>query len=194
VLARYASICQQNGIVPIVEPEVLCDGDHDLERCQKVTEQTLAYVYKALADHHVYLEGTLLKPNMVTPGQSCTKKYTPEQIGEATVTALRRGVPSAVPGIVFLSGGQSELDATVNLNAINKAPGKKPWALTFSYGRALQASVLKAWQGKDANIVTAQKVLFLRAKANGLASQGKYEGEDAASTAAESLFVAKHSY
>uniref|UniRef100_A0A914XMP3 Fructose-bisphosphate aldolase n=1 Tax=Plectus sambesii TaxID=2011161 RepID=A0A914XMP3_9BILA len=194
VLARYASICQQNGLVPIVEPEVLCDGDHDLERCQKVTELTLAYVYKALADHHVFLEGTLLKPNMVTPGQSCTKKYTPEQIGEATVTALRRGVPSAVPGIVFLSGGQSELDATINLNAINRAAGKKPWALTFSYGRALQASVLKAWGGKDDNIAAAQKVLGLRAKANGLAAQGKYEGEDAASTAAESLFVAKHSY
>lgn len=194
VLARYASICQMNGLVPIVEPEVLCDGDHDLERCQKVTEQVLAFVYKALADHHVYLEGTLLKPNMVTPGQSCTKKYTPQQIGEATVTALRRGVPSAVPGIVFLSGGQSEIDATTNLNAINKVPGCKPWALSFSYGRALQASVLKAWQGKDANIGAAQKVYLHRAKANGLATIGKYEGEDAASAAAESLFVAKHTY
>jgi fructose-bisphosphate aldolase class I len=194
VLARYASICQMNGLVPIVEPEVLCDGDHDLERCQKVTEQTLAYVYKALADHHVYLEGSLLKPNMVTPGQSCTKKYTPEQIGLATVTALQRGVPVAVPGIVFLSGGQSEIDATINLNAINKTSGKKPWALTFSYGRALQASVIKAWQGKDGNVAAAQKVFCHRAHANGMACQGKYDGEEAAAGASESLFVAKHSY
>jgi fructose-bisphosphate aldolase class I len=194
VLARYASICQMNGLVPIVEPEVLCDGDHDLERCQKVTEQTLAYVYKALADHHVFLEGTLLKPNMVTPGQACSKKYTAEQIGQATVTALRRGVPAAVPGIVFLSGGQSEIDATKNLNAINKVSGCKPWALSFSYGRALQASVLKAWQGKDENVAAAQKVYLHRAKANGLATLGKYEGEDAASSASESLFVAKHTY
>jgi len=194
VLARYASICQTNGLVPIVEPEVLCDGDHDLERCQKVTEQTLAYTYKALSDHHVYLEGTLLKPNMVTPGQACTKKYTPEQVGEATVTTLRRTVPAAVPGIVFLSGGQSEIDATKNLNAINQVQTCKPWALSFSYGRALQASVLKAWQGKDANVWDAQKVYLHRAKANGLATLGKYEGEDAASAASESLFVAKHTY
>jgi fructose-bisphosphate aldolase class I len=194
VLARYASICQQNGLVPIVEPEVLCDGDHDLERCQKVTEQTLAYVYKALADHHVYLEGTLLKPNMVTPGQACTKKYTHEQIGLATVTALRRGVPSAVPGITFLSGGQSELDATANLNAINNVNLLRPWRLTFSYGRALQASVIKAWGGKDENIPAAQKTYLLRAKANGLATAGTYKGESESAAAAESLFVAKHTY
>jgi fructose-bisphosphate aldolase class I len=195
VLARYASICQQNGLVPIVEPEVLCDGDHSLERAQKVTEQTLAYVYKALSDHHVYLEGTVLKPNMVTPGQSHAHKSTPEQIGVATVTALRRGVPPAVPGILFLSGGQSEVESTINLNAINQAAhGRNPWKLTFSYGRALQASVLKVWQGKDENIAAAQKTLITRAKANGLASLGRYEGEEAATTAAESLFVAKHSY
>jgi len=194
VLARYASICQQNGLVPIVEPEVLCDGDHDLDRCQKVTEQTLAYVYKALSDHHVYLEGTLLKPNMVTPGQSCPKKCTPEQIGLATVTALRRGVPSAVPGIVFLSGGQSELDSTKNLNAINQVQMKKPWALSFSYGRALQGSVLKAWQGKDDGIPAAQKTYLQRARANGLATLGKYEGEETVGSASESLFVAKHTY
>jgi len=195
VLARYASICQQNGLVPIVEPEVLCDGDHDLERCQKVTEQTLAYVYKALADHHIYLEGTLLKPNMVTAGQSCPKKYTPTDVGEATATALRRGVPSAVPGIVFLSGGQSEIEATANLNAINNATGRKPWALSFSFGRALQASVLKAWQGKDENIAEAQKVYMHRARANGAATLGKYDGEEATGSAAtSSLFVAKHTY
>jgi len=181
-------------LVPIVEPEVLCDGDHDIARCQKVTELTLAYTYKALADHHVFLEGTLLKPNMVTPGQSCSKKATPEEVGIATVTALRRGVPSAVPGIVFLSGGQSEIGATENLNAINQAPGIKPWVLSFSFGRALQASVLKAWAGKDENIEAAQKVLLHRASANGDAQQGKYSGEEGAATAAESLFVKKHVY
>jgi fructose-bisphosphate aldolase class I len=195
VLARYASICQMNGLVPIVEPEVLCDGTHDLERCQKVTEQTLAYTYKALADHHVFLEGTLLKPNMVTPGQACSKKYNPEQIAAATVTALSRGVPSAVPGIVFLSGGQSELDATINLNAINCYSGaEKPWKLSFSYGRALQASVLKAWAGQDGSVKAGQDVLAKRALLNGLAQIGKYQGEDTDPTAAQSLFVAKHSY
>nr|AAR09171.1 aldolase [Heterodera glycines] len=194
VLARYASICQQNGLVPIVEPEVLCDGDHSLERCQKVTELTLAYTYKALANHHIYLEGTLLKPNMVTPGQSHSPKATPDQIGLATVTALRRSVPIAVPGIVFLSGGQSEIEATHNLNAINSVPGPKPWTLSFSYGRALQSSVIKKWNGKDENLGDAQKVLLHRAKANGDAQQGKYTGEEAAASAAESLFVAKHAY
>lgn len=195
VLARYASICQANGLVPIVEPEVLQDGNHSLERCQKVTELALAYVYKALADHHVYLEGSLLKPNMVTPGEKCPQRATPQQIAQATVTALQRGVPAAVPGIVFLSGGQSEIDATINLNAINQYnQGKKPWALSFSYGRALQASVLKAWQGKDENISAAQKVFLHRAQANGLATLGKYEGEEKTGSAAASLFVEKHSY
>jgi len=194
VLARYASICQANGLVPIVEPEVLQDGNHDLERCQKVTEQVLAYVYKALADHHVYLEGTLLKPNMVTPGQACPKKVSPQEIARATVTALQRGVPVAVPGIVFLSGGQSEVDASINLNAINQYKGKKPWALSFSYGRALQASVLKAWQGKDETLKAAQKVFYTRAKANSLAALGKYENEDATAAAGQSLFVEKHQY
>ncbi|CAD5207384.1 unnamed protein product [Bursaphelenchus okinawaensis] len=194
VLARYASICQQAGLVPIVEPEVLCDGEHDLARCQKVTEITLAYQYKALADHHIFLEGTLLKPNMVTPGQGHANKATAEEIGLATVTALRRGVPSAVPGIVFLSGGQSEIEATKNLNAINSVSLTKPWTLTFSYGRALQASVLKAWEGKDENIEAAQKVLLHRAKANGEAQLGKYAGEEGAAAAAESLFVKNHAY
>ncbi|XP_062617285.1 fructose-bisphosphate aldolase-like [Saccostrea cucullata] len=194
VLARYASICQQNGLVPIVEPEVLCDGDHDLETAQKVTEQVLAFTYKALADHHVFLEGTLLKPNMVTAGQSCIKKYTPEQNGRATVIALSRGVPAAVPGITFLSGGQSEEDSTINLNAINLCQGPKPWALTFSFGRALQASVLKAWQGKDENVKAAQQQLLTRARANGLAAMGKYQGGESGKASGESLFVANHSY
>ncbi|MGH0173961.1 UNVERIFIED_CONTAM: hypothetical protein FKN15_073216 [Acipenser sinensis] len=127
VLARYASICQQNGLVPIVEPEILPDGDHSLLRCQYVTEKVLAAVYKALNDHHVYLEGTLLKPNMVTAGQACPKKPSPAEVGMATVTALRRTVPAAVPGICFLSGGQSEEDASLNLNAINQWPLHKPW-------------------------------------------------------------------
>lgn len=194
VLARYASICQQNGLVPIVEPEVLPDGDHDLETAQKVTEQVLAYTYKALSDHHVYLEGSLLKPNMVTAGQSCSKKYSHEQIAVGTVTALSRTVPAAVPGICFLSGGQSEEDATINLDAINKYKGKNPWALTFSYGRALQASVLAAWKGKKENSAAGQTELLKRAKANGAACQGKYAGGVKSSAGQQSLFVAGHAY
>jgi len=195
VLARYATICQQNGLVPIVEPEVLPDGDHDLDRAQKVTEKVLAAVYKALSDHHVYLEGTLLKPNMVTAGQSCTTKYTAEDIARATVTALARGVPPAVPGVTFLSGGQSEEEASVNLNAINLYTGhKKPWALTFSYGRALQASVLQAWGGKDEQIKNGQQELLKRAKANGNAALGKYTGGVAGAAAGQDLFVKDHVY
>jgi len=194
VLARYASICQQNGLVPIVEPEVLPDGDHDLETAQRVTEEVLSFVYKALADHHVFLEGTLLKPNMVTAGQSCTKKYTPQEVALATVKALRRTVPASVPGIVFLSGGQSEEEATVHLNAINQAPGVKPWALSFSFGRALQASVLKAWAGKQENEKAAQDEFVKRAKANGLATLGQYTGDVHGAAGDQSLFVAKHSY
>lgn len=194
VLARYASICQQNGLVPIVEPEVLPDGEHNLKTAQKVTEQVLAFQYKALNDHHVFLEGTLLKPNMVTAGQSSIEKYTHEQIAIATVTALSRGVPPAVPGITFLSGGQSEEDATVNLDAINKYKGKNPWSVTFSYGRALQASVLAAWNGKDENVAGAQAELLKRAKANSEASLGKYAGGVAGSAGGQSLFVAGHAY
>ncbi|XP_077995336.1 fructose-bisphosphate aldolase C-like [Glandiceps talaboti] len=194
VLARYASICQQNGLVPIVEPEILPDGEHDLRRCQYETEKVLAAVYKALSDHHIFLEGTLLKPNMVTQGHSCTTKYSPQDIAYATVTALQRTVPAAVPGITFLSGGQSEEDASINLDAINKWPGKKPWALTFSYGRALQASVLKAWGGKTDCIKAGQAELLKRAKANGTASLGKYEGGVSSLSAGESLYVANHAY
>lgn len=194
VLARYASICQMNGLCPIVEPEILTDGDHDLEACMAASEKTLAAVYKALNDHNVYLEGTLLKPNMVLPGAQCTKQYTPEQVGEATVTVFQRTLPIAVPGVTFLSGGQSEIVATTHLNAINAFKAVKPWALTFSYGRALQASVLKAWNGKPENVSEAQKVFLHRAKCNGLAALGKYEGEDAAGAASQSLFVADHQY
>ena len=194
VLARYAMICQQAGIVPIVEPEVLPDGDHDLETAKRVTEETLSFVYKALHDHHIYLEGTLLKPNMVTPGQSCSTKFTPEQVADATVCALRRTVPAAVPGITFLSGGQSEEDATIHLNAINRVPLLRPWALTFSYGRALQHSVLLAWKGKPENVKAAQAELLKRAKANGEAALGKYSGGVAGAAGGESLFVADHKY
>jgi len=196
VLARYASICQQNGIVPIVEPEVLPDGDHSIEKCQEVTEKVLAAQYKALNDHHVYLEGTLLKPNMVTQGQGCPTKASPEQVAMATVTALRRTVPAAMPGVVFLSGGQSELSATANLNAMNSLDICRPWKLSFSFGRALQASVLQAWQGKKENLELAQKVFMHRAKMNSMASQGKYkkEMESDASSAGKSLFVGNHTY
>ncbi|KAK3918050.1 Fructose-bisphosphate aldolase [Frankliniella fusca] len=194
VLARYASICQANRIVPIVEPEVLPDGDHDLDRAQKVTETVLAAVYKALNDHHVFLEGTLLKPNMVTPGQSCPKKASAEEIARATVTALNRTVPAAVAGITFLSGGQSEEEASVNLDAINKFNGKKPWPLTFSYGRALQASVLRAWGGKNENVAAGQAELLKRAKANGDASLGKYAGGVTGAAGDSSLFIKDHAY
>ncbi|OWF54360.1 fructose-bisphosphate aldolase-like [Mizuhopecten yessoensis] len=194
VLARYASICQQNGLVPIVEPEVLPDGEHDLDTAEKATEQVLAFTYKALADHHVFLEGTLLKPNMITAGMSCSKRGTPAENARATVLCLSRTVPPAVAGVTFLSGGQSEEDASTNLNAINTDSGRKPWPLTFSFGRALQASVLKIWQGKEENVAAAQKQLLLRAKANGLAAVGKYQGDMASAAAADSLFVAQHAY
>ncbi|XP_041054286.1 fructose-bisphosphate aldolase C-B [Carcharodon carcharias] len=195
VLARYASICQQNGIVPIVEPEILPDGDHDLKRCQYVTEKVLGAVYKALSDHHIYLEGTLLKPNMVTAGHACPTKYSPEEVATSTVTALRRTVPPAVPGVTFLSGGQSEEEATIHLNAINKCPLPKPWALTFSYGRALQASALNAWRGEQDNLQAAQDEFMKRAEVNSLASLGQYEtsGENDGA-ASQSLYVENHAY
>jgi len=197
VLARYASICQQNGLVPIVEPEVLCDGEHDMYTAQKVTEEVLAFQYKALADHHIFLEGTLLKPNMVTAGQSYTaKKHSPQDVAWATVTALKRRVPAAVPGITFLSGGQSEEDASIHLDAINKCAQElgRPWALTFSYGRALQASVLQAWAGKKENVAAGQQELLKRAKANSEAALGKYAGGIGGAAGGASLFVANHSY
>lgn len=192
-LARYAIICQENGLVPIVEPEVLTDGNHGIEKCADVTERVLAAVYKALNDHHVLLEGTLLKPNMVTPG-SDSPKVAPEVIAEYTVIALRRTVPAAVPGIVFLSGGQSEEEATLNLNAMNKLEVLKPWTLTFSFGRALQQSTLKTWGGKVDNIGKAQEVFLTRCKANSDATLGKYTGGGAGGLASESLFVKGYKY
>ena len=196
VLARYASVCQMSGLMPIVEPEILTDGEHDLDACIDASTRTLAAVYKALHDHNVYLEGTLLKPNMVLPGYDCPKKFTPEQVGEATVTVFQRTLPVAVPGVTFLSGGQSEIVATTHLNAINQYKGKKPWNLTFSYGRALQASVLQTWNGKAESVKAAQDVFLHRARCNGLATVGKYEGEDAdkAAAAAQDLHVKKYVY
>lgn len=195
VLARYASICQQNGIVPIVEPEILPDGEHDLETCQRITEKVLAAVYKALSDHHIFLEGTLLKPNMVTAGFQCPKKYTSQDIANATVQALNRTVPPAVPGVTFLSGGQSEEDASVNLSTMNRvAHIKRPWALTFSFGRALQASVLDAWQGKPENIPKAQAELLKRAIANGKAARGEYSGGNSTSAGGASLYEKDRNY
>jgi len=175
-LARYAAICQENGLVPIVEPEVMMDGDHSLARCAEVTERVLARVYKILNDHHIILEGSLLKPNMVTPGHSSPEYKTtkPEEIGRATVTVLQRTVPVAVPGVVFLSGGAKEEEASLALSAINAYQGKKPWNLSFSYGRALQASCLDAWKGDKANVTAAQEAFLARARANSEAQLGKY--------------------
>ncbi|KAI3845030.1 hypothetical protein MKX03_019049 [Papaver bracteatum] len=192
-LARYAIICQENGLVPIVEPEILTDGSHDIKKCAAVTETVLAACYKALNDHHVLLEGTLLKPNMVTPG-SDSPKVTPEEIAEYTVTALRRTVPPAVPGIVFLSGGQSEEQATVNLNAMNKLDVLKPWTLSFSFGRALQSSTLKTWAGKEENVGKAQDNFLQRCKANSEATLGTYAGSDGSGLASESLYVKGYKY
>ncbi|XP_002533605.2 fructose-bisphosphate aldolase 6, cytosolic [Ricinus communis] len=193
-LARYAIICQENGLVPIVEPEILVDGSHDIDCCADVTERVLAACYKALNDHHVLLEGTLLKPNMVTPG-SDNSKVKPEVIADYTVRALQRTVPPAVPAIVFLSGGQSEEEATINLNAMNKLKGKKPWSLTFSFGRALQQSTLKAWGGKEENIKKAQAAFLVRCKANSEATLGSYKGDaKLGEGAAESLHVKDYKY
>ncbi|RZR80126.1 hypothetical protein BHM03_00006054, partial [Ensete ventricosum] len=192
-LARYAIICQENGLVPIVEPEILTDGDHDIKKCAAVTETVLAAVYKALNDHHVLLEGTLLKPNMVTPG-SDSPKVAPAVVAEFTVGALRRTVPPAVPGIVFLSGGQSEEEATLNLNAMNKLGVLKPWTLSFSFGRALQQSTIKKWSGKKENVPSAQAAFLARCKANSEATLGKYAGGSADAAASESLYVKDYKY
>lgn len=194
VLSRYASICQASGLVPIVEPEILMDGAHDLDRAVAVATEVLSAQYRALVEHNIYLEGTLLKPNMVCPGQDCPTKYTPEEVAQATVAVLQRTVPVAVPGITFLSGGQSEESATLHLNAMNSMVAKKPWALTFSFGRALQASVLKAWAGKAANVAESQKALVIRSKANSEASLGTYVSAGGNDAASQSLFEKNYRY
>jgi fructose-bisphosphate aldolase class I len=173
-LARYAALCQEASIVPIVEPEVLMDGDHGIERCEEVTDATLETVFDALFVHRVRLEGMVLKPNMVIAGKKSPKQAVPAQVAEATVRCLRRRVPAAVPGIAFLSGGQSEADATLHLSLMNRVRDL-PWELSFSYGRALQQSTLDAWKGKPGNVAAAQKAFLRRAKLNGLARDGSYE-------------------
>ena len=193
-LARYASICQANGLVPIVEPEVLMDGDFSIEVAAIATEKVIAACYKALSDHHVLLEGTLLKPNMVRSGSDFTPAASAQEIALATVRVLQHTVPPAVPGITFLSGGMSEEEASLALSLINNAPGPKPWSLTFSYGRALQQSTLKAWKGEDSNIPAAQVTLLGRAKANSLAQQGKYTGGIGAEGSNASTFVKGYVY
>ncbi len=172
-LARYAALCQEAGLVPIVEPEVLMDGGHTIARCEEVTAEVLARVYAELALHRVRLEGTLLKPNMVVAGKKCPVQPEAREVAERTVRTLKRTVPPAVPGIVFLSGGQTPRQATENLNAMN-AMGTHPWELSFSYGRALQDPVLKAWKGRGGNVAAAQKAFLHRAMLNGAARSGKY--------------------
>jgi fructose-bisphosphate aldolase, class I len=177
-LARYAAICQATGLTPIVEPEVLMDGDHTIERCEEVTEWTLNAVYEALYINRVVLEESVLKPSMVISGKDCAVQASVEEIAERTVRLLKRCVPAAVVGIAFLSGGQSDEQATVNLNAMNQMyKGKLPWPLTFSYGRALQAPSLKAWKGSAQNVAQAQAILLHRARMNGLAAMGEYRAE-----------------
>jgi fructose-bisphosphate aldolase class I len=193
-LARYASICQMNGLVPIVEPEVLMDGDFPIEVAAAMTERVIAACYKALSDHHVMLEGTLLKPNMVRSGSDAKEQAPASAIALATVRVLQHTVPPAVPGITFLSGGMSEEDASVALNNINLAPGPKPWSLTFSYGRALQQSVLKAWKGEAGNVAAAQEQLLIRAEANSLANLGKYTGGAGGTEANASTHVKNYVY
>ena len=175
-LARYAALCQEEGIVPIVEPEVLMDGGHDIERCLLISEWVLKTVYEQLYYQKVQLEGTVLKPNMVLPGKKSAKRASVEEVAEKTVRVLKACVPSAVPGIAFLSGGQSDEEATARLDAINRI-GDLPWKVTFSYGRALQAPVQKTWAGKPENVATAQRAFAHRARMNGLAALGEWRAD-----------------
>ena len=176
-LARYAALAQEAGIVPIVEPEVLMDGDHDIAACERVTTWTLKEVFQQLFYARVPLEGIVLKPNMIVPGKKCAKQNSIEEVARATVKVLKDCVPGAVPGIAFLSGGQSDEDATAHLSAMN-AIGGLPWPLTFSYGRALQAAPQKAWSGKAENVAAGQKAFAHRALMNSLASIGKWTPAD----------------
>ncbi|WP_421782465.1 class I fructose-bisphosphate aldolase [Kiloniella litopenaei] len=171
-LARYAALAQEAGLVPIVEPEILMDGDHDINVCQAISEEVLRSVFAELANQEVELEGILLKPNMVIAGQDCPEQNSVEEVAERTVATLLRCVPAAVPGIVFLSGGQSDEQATNHLNAMNKISSNLPWKLSFSYGRALQAAPLKAWAGKKENADAMQQAFLKRAEDNSRASTG----------------------
>jgi fructose-bisphosphate aldolase class I len=173
-LARYGAICQQAGLVPIIEPEVLMDGTHDIDRCEAVTEATLRAVFAALANQGVKLEEMVLKPSMVISGKDCPKQASVSEVAARTLAVLMRTVPAAVPGIAFLSGGQSDELASAHLDAMNRLGGG-PWALTFSYGRALQQPSLKAWKGAPANVPAAQAALLHRARMNGMAALGQYQ-------------------
>jgi len=175
-LARYAALCQDEGIVPIVEPEVLMDGDHDIERCYVTTEWALKRVFEQLYDQRVALEGMVLKPNMVVAGKKCAKRAGVDEVADKTLKVLKACVPAAVPGIAFLSGGQSDEDATAHLDAMNKTGGL-PWRLAFSYGRALQAAPQKAWAGKSENVAAAQRAFVHRAMMNSLAALGQWKSE-----------------
>ena len=175
-LARYAALCQDEDLVPIVEPEVVMDGDHDIGRCYEVTELALKMLYQELFHARVKLEGTVLKPNMVVPGKNCAKQASAEEVAEKTLRVLKECVPASVPGIAFLSGGQSDLDATARLNAMNRI-GPLPWKLSFSYSRALQAAPQKAWSGRVENVGAAQSAFAHRAAMNGLASLGKWSAD-----------------
>ncbi|MFL5217868.1 MAG: class I fructose-bisphosphate aldolase [Microvirga sp.] len=175
-LARYAALCQEADIVPIVEPEVLMDGGHDIQTCAQVTEWVLKEVYQQLYYQNVVLEGTVLKPNMIVPGNKSEKRASVDEVAERTIEVLKRCVPSAVPGIAFLSGGQSDEEATAHLDAMNRIGGF-PWKLTFSYGRALQAAPQKAWSGRNENVAAAQRAFSHRAKMNGLAALGQWQNE-----------------
>lgn len=172
-LARYAALCQEAGLLPIVEPEVLMDGDHPIERCEEVTGATLEVAFAELSAHRVFLEGILLKPNMVLSGKKCARQAGVTEVAEATLRCFRRVLPPALPGVVFLSGGQTPEQATEHLNAMN-ALGSQPWELSFSYGRALQEPTLKAWKGQAVNISLGQKIFYQRAKCNSAARSGSY--------------------
>jgi fructose-bisphosphate aldolase, class I len=175
-LARYAALCQTAQIVPIVEPEVLMDGDHDIDRCYEVTHRVLNKTFQELHIQRVALEGMILKPNMVIPGKKTAKKSSVEEVAEKTLKLLKNCVPAAVPGIAFLSGGQSDEDATAHLDAMNRIGGL-PWKLTFSYGRALQAAPQKAWSGKTENVAAAQQAFTHHAQMNSLASKGEWKAD-----------------
>ncbi|MEN1944648.1 class I fructose-bisphosphate aldolase [Luteimonas sp. MJ293] len=176
-LARYAALCQEQGLVPIVEPEVLMEGDHDIESCYEVSEITLRGVFDALYNQQVMFEGTILKPSMVLPGSDCAEQAAVDEVAEATLMCLKSSVPAILPGIVFLSGGQSDEDATAHLDAMNRLR-PHPWPLSFSYGRAMQQAALKAW-GKDpaTNVARAQEIVLGRARANSMAALGEWDGQ-----------------
>ena len=184
-LARYASLCQEQGLVPIVEPEVLMDGSHSIGRCDAVTCVILHTVFDALFEQGVALEGILLKPNMIVAGKACAQQASVEEVADATLSCLRRHVPAAVPGIVFLSGGQDARSATVHLNAINRLNNTKPWKISFSYGRALQDPALEAWHGRDEHLPAGQQAFCHRARLNAAATLGKYADEMEAASASE---------